>query len=204
MKKRTVAIVLSAALAATMSMAVFGAGSSNGGSSDGGGSSSSRPVAGSTMNVTSGLTTTKSDGTSLNTNGAGCGTANVSAVFAVGEAATAGLPENVKASINAINTGANLADAVGNPDLAGYNALTETSAIVLTDVTAGTVAKVESVVTIYLPNLLESLHNIKILYYENETGLWKVVEPSAINFENKTVTFSMLGSGTVTVIYNNN
>lgn len=209
MKKGTAAIVLTVALAVAMPMAVLGASISSGGSSGGGGSSKSSSSVGTVtvgtgLTVGSSMTTTKTDGISLSTNGAGSSTENVNAIFATGEAATAGLPENAVASINSINAGAILTDAVGIADLAGYAALTETSAIVLQNTATGAVANEQSVVSIYIPNLLENLKNIKILCYENATSQWKVIEPSAINFENKTITFAMVGSGTVTVVYNNN
>ena len=149
----------------------------------------------------SGITTTTEDGKSLTTNGAGSNTANISAVFAVGTSETAGLPVAVVSSINSINSGASLATAVGNPDLAGYSALTKTAAVVLQDTATKGVANQEATVTIYIPNLVEGLQNVKILYYENATGLWKVVDPTAIDFNKKTVTFTMFGSGTVTVIH---
>lgn len=144
---------------------------------------------------------TSSDGQSLNQNGAGSKTENVNAAFAVGTAETAGLPDAVVSSINNINTGTSLADAVGNPELAGYAALTKTAAVVVESTVTKAVANQEVTVTLYVPNLVDGLQNVKILYYENATGLWKVVNPDAIDFNNKTITFNMFGSGTVTVIH---
>jgi len=66
------------------------------------------------------------------------------------------------------------------------------------------VANEPSVVTVYIPNLLANLKNIKILCFENATSQWREIDPSGIDFENKTITFSMAGSGTVAVVYNNN
>ena len=170
-------------------------GSSSSSSSDGGSYTST------TTTNTSGTASTTNDGKSLTTNGAGSNTANVSAVFAVGNAETAGLPSAVVAAINGINGGSDLATAVGNADLAGYAALTTTAAVVLQDSTTKGVANQQATVTLYIPNLVEGLQNVKILYYENATGLWKVVDPTAIDFNKKTVTFTMYGSGTVTVIH---
>lgn len=154
-----------------------------------------------TTTPASGFTDNTTDGKSLTTNGAGALTENVAAAFAVGAAEVAGLPEAVVASINNINTGANLATAVGNQDLVGYAALTTTSAVVLQDKTTNTAADKEVTVTLYIPNLIEGLQDVKVLYYENATGLWKVVNPLAIDFSKKTITFNMFGSGTVTVIH---
>ncbi len=185
MKKRAFAILLTAALVAVQPISAFAASSvSTGGSS-----------------VTTTNPTVTADGQSLSTNGAGSKAADVAAVFAQGAAETAGLPEQVVASIASINSGANLASSVGKAELEGYAALTKTAAVVLNDKTTNAVANKEVPVTLYIPNLLEGLQNVKILYYENATGQWKVIEPTAIDFANKTITFNMFGSGTVTIIH---
>ena len=200
MKKKVLATFLVVALVAAMPMSALakvspGTGITSGSSDNDSSYTSTTPT------NPSGTTTTTEDGKSLTTNGAGSNTASVSAVFAVGHAETAGLPQAVVSSINSINSGTDLATAVGNPDLAGYAALTKTAAIVLQDATTKGVANTEATVTLYIPNLIEGLQNVKILYYENATGLWKVVDPTAIDFNKKTVTFTMFGSGTVTVIH---
>ncbi len=194
MKKKVLAAFMVAAMVAAMPMSALAYGSS---STD----SSYTTTTPTTPTTPSGTTTTTEDGKSLTTNGAGSNTADVSAVFAVGHAETAGLPETVVSSINSINSGSDLSAAVGNPDLAGYAALTKTSAVVLQDTATKGVANKETTVTLYIPNLVEGLQNVKILYYENATGLWKVVDPSLIDLNKKTVTFNMFGSGTVTVIH---
>jgi len=206
MKRKTVAIILTAALVASMPIAALGAASSSGSSSSGGGGggSSRKNTSVGTVTVGSGLTTIVGSNVPLSASIAGDGTDNVKAVFAIGEAATAGLPEDVVAAINSINAGANLMDAVAIESLAGYSVLSETSAIVLQDATTGVVINDQALVNIYVPNLLENLANIKILCYENATNQWKVIEPVAIDFENKTISFYMVGSGTVAVVYNNN
>lgn len=195
MKKKVVLIILTATLAAVMPFSVLAARSISGGS--GGGSSSTTKTAA----TTTGTPTTTADGQSLVTNGAGSQVSGVEALFAVGEGATAGLPEQVVSSITSINAGVNLALAVGNAELAGYSALVKTAAVVLKNSATGTVANQEVAVSLYIPNLISGLQNIKILCYENATGNWRVLEPTAINYENKTVTFTMYGSGTVIVIH---
>lgn len=199
MKKKVWATVLAVVMAAAIPMSALAARSpSTSASSD---DNDSYTTTTTPAQPDSGLATNTTDGKSLTSNGAGVATENVAAAFAVGAAETAGLPETVVASINGINTGTDLATAVGNPDLAGYSALTQTAAVVLQDTTTKTVANKETTVTLYIPNLIEGLQNVKILYYENATGLWKVVDPTAIDFSKKTVTFTMFGSGTVTVIH---
>lgn len=198
MKKKVWATVLAVVMAAAIPMSALAARSpSTSASSDDNDSYTTTT----TPQPESGMASSTTDGKSLTTNGAGVVTENVAAAFAVGAAETAGLPEAVVASINGINTGTDLATAVGNPDLAGYSALTQTAAVVLQDTTTKAEANKETTVTLYIPNLIEGLQNVKILYYENATGLWKVVDPTAIDFSKKTVTFTMFGSGTVTVIH---
>lgn len=199
MKKKVWVTLLAVAMAATIPMSVLAARSpSTSVSSD---DDDSYYTTTTTTTDANGMASSTSDGKSLTVNGAGVLTENVAAAFAVGAAETAGLPEAVVASINGINTGADLATAVGNPDLTGYAALTQTAAVILQDTTTNAAANKEATVTLYIPNLIEGLQNVKILYYENATGLWRVVEPTAIDFSNKTVTFTMFGSGTVTVIH---
>lgn len=197
MKKKVLAAFMVAAMVAVMPMSALAAKSPSTSS----GSDSDSSYTTTTPTPPSGTTTTTEDGKSLTTNGAGSNTESVAAIFAVGHAETAGLPETVVSSITSINSGVDLATAVGNPDLAGYAALTKTSAVVLQDTTTQGVANKEATVTLYIPNLIEGLQNVKILYYENATGLWKVVDPTAIDFSKKTITFNMFGSGTVTVIH---
>lgn len=190
MKKKVFAIMLTAALVATQSISVL---ANNSTSSD----ASSRN--GSTGTTTS--STQTSDGQSLSSNGAGSKTENVKAEFAPSASATAGLPSQAVTAINSINTGAKLSEAVGNASLEGYSALTKTSAIVLKDAATGGTVDKAATVSLYIPNLLTNLQNVKILYFENATGQWKVVEPTSIDFANKTISFEMFGSGTVTVIH---
>ena len=197
MKKKVWVTLLAVVMAASLPMSVLAAKSPSTSSS----SDDDAYYTTTTTTPESGFTDNTTDGKSLTTNGAGALTENVAAAFAVGAAEVAGLPEAVVASINNINTGANLATAVGNPDLAGYAALTQTAAVVLQDKTTNTAADKEVTVTLYIPNLIEGLQDVKILYYENATGLWKVVNPIALDYSKKTVTFNMFGSGTVTVIH---
>lgn len=196
MKKKVVSLILTVALSAAIPFSALAAWSPSGGSSSGGGSSTTK-----TTTTPTGTPTTTVDGQSLATNGAGSQVSDVEAKFAVGQGQTAGLPEQVVSSISSINAGADLSTAVGNAELEGYSALVKTAAIVLKDKTTNTVANQEVAVSLYIPNLISGLQNVKILCYENATGLWKVIEPTSINYENKTVTFNMYGSGTVVVIH---
>lgn len=208
MKKKTsvaVVVVLTVVLTAAMTIAVSGARSSSGAgssaSSDSGSSSGSSSS--SSVSVDSDLTVTRVGIVPLNRNGEENGTADIRAKVATGAAATAGLPLDTVVSILRINEGSSLAEVVDIADLEGYSTLTETMAIVMQDTITGTTIDEQSLISIYVPNLLESLNNLKILCYENTTGRWEVIEPEAIEYENKTITFPMLGCGTVVVVYNN-
>ncbi len=121
--------------------------------------------------------------------------------FANDAAATAGLPENIVASINAINAGQPLSAAVSSATLNGFNALTGTHAIIATDPATGAVKTGSSEVTLYVPNLVQGLNNVSLLFYDNATGLWTILPAAAVNLETKTITVNLTGSGTLTVIY---
>ena len=87
--------------------------------------------------------------------------------------AVEGLPENVVSTINGINSGAALSTVGTGLDLTGYNALTGTHALMT--MTADTnVEKTGPVeVPLYVPNLIDGLGTVQVLYYNNVTGQWR-------------------------------
>ena len=115
--------------------------------------------------------------------------------------AVEGLPENVVSTINGINSGAALSTVGTGLDLTGYNALTGTHALMT--MTADTnVEKTGPVeVPLYVPNLIDGLGTVQVLYYNNVTGQWVLINPNQINTAAKTVWVTVPGSGTLTVVY---
>ena len=123
--------------------------------------------------------------------------------FAGGNAATAGLPAAVVDTINAINSGRTLSEVVTGVDVSGYNALTGTHAVVTKNAATGAVEDTATEVVLYVPNLVDGLGNVSILYYNNATGTWMVIPATQIDPGTKLVYATVPGSGTLSVVYKN-
>ena len=118
-----------------------------------------------------------------------------------GGGATVGLPETVLSTISGINSGNNLNETVPGVDLTGYNALIGTHAIMTREVGTA-VEKLGSVqVPLYVPNLIDGLGTVQVLYFNNHTGRWELITPSRIDTASKTLWVTLPGSGTLTVVY---
>ena len=118
-----------------------------------------------------------------------------------GGGATVGLPEEVVNTINWINSGNNLNDVVPGVDLTGYNALTGTHAIMTREVGTDVEKLGSAQVPLYVPNLIDGLGTVQVLYFNNHTGRWELITPSQINTASKTLWVTIPGSGTLTVVY---
>lgn len=197
MKKKCVtALVLAAALACVPAVAFGGSISSSGGG--GGGSHGSSTSSGTTIVAGNGQKVNA--GTTV-TGGSSTVVGNTSVSYATGVAATAGLPETAVAAINGINEGKALSDVVKDVDVSGYKALTSTNAIVTKDVTTGAVKTGAVEVTLYVPNLVDGLQNVSVLFYDNVTGKWTLLPVTKVDPATKTVVTTITGSGTYTVVY---
>ncbi|MGN0485165.1 MAG: hypothetical protein ACI4HI_16605, partial [Lachnospiraceae bacterium] len=194
-------------------------------SSSGGGSHSSGSSTNSAATVTVSATGVKTTGatTSTSTNGTVVGVVvetvttsgqqvianskgqavvgDTAVSFANGDAATAGLPEGVVATINQINAGQSLAEIIKTADMTGYNALTGTNAIITNDAVSGEVKVGNVEVTLYVPNLIEGLDNVAVLFYNNANGLWELLPVLKVDPTTKTVIVNISGSGTLSVVY---
>ena len=126
---------------------------------------------------------------------------NVAVGFVQGENALAGLPQVVVGLMNNINSGQPLDQALNTTSLAGYNALTGTHVISVTDTATGAAVTGNIQVSLYVPNLVDGLANVSILFYDNATGNWILIPVSAVDVANKTVTVSVPGSGVLSVVY---
>lgn len=203
MKKKCVtALVLAAALACIPAAAFGASGSvtSSGGGGGGGSSHGSSSSSGTTIVAGSGqkVTTTTNGPVS---SGSSTVVGDTAISYATGVAATAGLPETAVAAINGINAGATLSEVVKDVDVTGYKALTGTNAVVTKDVTTGTVKTGAVEVTLYVPNLVDGLQNVSILFYDNVTGKWTLLPVTKVDPATKTVVTTITGSGTYTVVY---
>lgn len=121
--------------------------------------------------------------------------------FANGSAATAGLPEAAVAVIDSINGGQALNTVVTDVDMTGYNALTGTHAIVTKNAATAEVKTGNVEVTLYVPNLVEGLSNVSVLFYDNATGRWTLLPVVKTDLAAKTVSVNVPGSGTLSVVY---
>lgn len=115
--------------------------------------------------------------------------------------AVAGLPENVVTSINGINSGQPLNEVITGVDLTGYNVLVGTQAIVTRNVADNTEKTGEVEVPLYIPNLADGLGVVQVLFYNNFTNTWTVIQPVRMDVQAKTLWFNIPNSGTVSVIY---
>lgn len=155
---------------------------------------------GSTIGVA--VDTVTSTGLRVTTNKKGQAVIGDTAVgFAGDAAATAGLPEAIVSEINGINDGKPLSEVVKAVDLAGFFALTGTHAILTMDAKSGSVKVGAVEVSLYVPNLVESLANVQILFYDNATGSWKLIKALKVDPVTKTVAVNVPGSGTLSVVY---
>ena len=230
MKKKCAAAIVLAAALAVQPMWAFASSSSSSSGSDGSGSitssttntsknSNTTVTVSSTGVKTTGATTSASPtgstigvavdtvtttGQQVTTNSKGQAVIGDTAVgFASSVAATAGLPENVVSAINEINAGKPLAEAVQTLDLTGYNALTGTHAIITMDANTGAVKTGAVEVSLYVPNLVENLANVQVLFYDNATGQWQLIPAVKVDPVTKTVAVNVPGSGTLSVVYKN-
>lgn len=225
MKKKSAAVLALVAMLAVQPMTAFASGSS---SSDDGGSTSTTTTKDSSKNDTTvyvspnGVKTTGAT-TSASPNGSTIGVAvdtvtstgqpvtvnskgeavvgDVAVGFAKEGSATAGLPSNVVSAIEGINSGKPLNEVIQGVDVNGYNALTGTHAIVTKDAATGNVKDVRTEVSLYVPNLIEGLGNVQVLFYDNVAGQWILIPILREDLVSKTVTVNIPGSGTLSVVY---
>lgn len=115
--------------------------------------------------------------------------------------AVSGLPETVVNAINGINSGLPLNQVISDVDLTGYNALVGTHAIVTKDAVTNAEKAGPVEVPLYVPNLVDGLGEVQVLFYNNLTGTWTVIQPSRIDAASKMIWFNIPNSGTLSVIY---
>ena len=224
MKKRFFAITLLAAAVMLQSFTVFGASSSSS-SDDEPSYSTDKPSSGSGTTVTvnkDGVKTTETI-TSTTANGSALAVVvetttpsgntvtvnergeavvgDVAVAFAKGDAATTGLPETTVSAINDINAGKSLNEVIKDIDMTGYNALTGTHAIITKDAATGAIKDTKTEVALYVPNLVENMGEVSILYYDNATGKWLLLPVTKVDVQSKVVYTNITGSGTLSVVY---
>lgn len=222
MKKKAVVIAMAAALAVSQYASVFAANSpgtgvvipsddddydigervdrvTGGSSSSGTGNSAASSTPGG--QTASGVTSPTEGGTASHSGGQAV-VGDTGIEFVQGsDSAVSGLPEDVVSSIQAINSGNSLTQAGTGLDLNGYNALVGTTAVMTYQ--AGT--RVEKTgatdLPLYVPNLVEGLGTVQVLFYNNMTSKWELLTPTSIDAANKMIHVTIPNSGTFSVIY---
>ncbi len=130
------------------------------------------------------------------------GEAGVNLTFSMGgDPAAIGLGQEVVEQIAAINEGKPPSSAVGMEELEGYYALIATHTIIGKDAETGQEATGRGKLTLYVPNLLEGLEDVSILFYDKEAEQWEVLAAEQVDTKERTVSMTLSGSGILTVIY---
>ena len=111
------------------------------------------------------------------------------------------LPEEARLAVEAINAGCPLAEATGLEELNGYYALTGANTVIATDPESGETSTEGGVLKLYVPNLLEGLQNVSILFCGSTDGCWQIIPAEETDPQGKRVTVTLPGPGVVTTIY---
>lgn len=210
MRKRITTIALVAALAASQAVISYAANSPGTGPVIGGGDSDydigervDRVLGKGTVGTAQGVNTVQISKTGITTNSKGQVIVGDTALelIAGDERAVAGLPESTVTTINGINSGSPLNGVVPGTNLEGYSALISTHAIVTKDATTDTEKAGMVEVPLYVPNLVDGLGEVQVLFYNNLTGTWTVIQPNRVDAASKTIWFNIPNSGTLSVIY---
>lgn len=115
---------------------------------------------------------------------------------AVGAAETAGLPETVVSTINALNTNAALSNTLPGLGLDGYAKVGGTRAIVAKNA-AG--ADVPTAVSMFVDTLPAGATAVTVICYNNVTGQWITISDVSVDAAAKTVNFTVPGSCTIQI-----
>ena len=118
-----------------------------------------------------------------------------------GDPSGMGFPQEVINQIAAINAGEPPASAVGMDELKSFYALIATHTIIGKDAETGEEVTGSGKLTFYVPNLLEGLEDVSVLFYDKAAGQWEVLPVQQMDTEARTVSVMLTGSGVLTVIY---
>lgn len=118
-----------------------------------------------------------------------------------GESAVAALPEEVQQQIADINMGKTLAEVIDLEGLEDYYALVATYTVVGKAEESGEEITGTGKLTLYIPNLLEGLRDVSMLFYDKAEGKWEILPVERMDTEDRTVSVTLTGSGVLTVIY---
>lgn len=215
MKKKLICLVVAGALLAMQATMAYGAGStstsavitsSRGGSGSSVGSSAkSKPLDLKSLGATGpasnnagssnyGVTVSVSNAAGGNAAGGNAAGGAASVRFASDAEVKDLLPAYAAEDVFTINAGTKaLFQVVGTADMVGYNPLIPVQTVI-TDST-------EPVnMSVYVPNLVEGLTNVKILFINPDTKKWETTI-AAVDYATKTVSVALKSGTPFTVIY---
>ena len=99
---------------------------------------------------------------------------NTEVRFASNEEVKESFSQTVVETINTINSGTTpLYRAIGTPETVGYNPLIPVQTLVVTDAATQTKLEEKVTVSLYVPNLVEGLNDVQLLYYNTVTKKWE-------------------------------
>lgn len=105
----------------------------------------------------------------------------------------AGLSWDLIDKINTINAGTEaLYRTIGTNNMVGYVPLAPVQTALAGDGVS---------LNLYVPNLVEGLNDVQILYYNQTTKAWELMAPSSINYATKEVSVNLSGTTPFTIVY---
>lgn len=131
----------------------------------------------------------------LNASSAPTGTAGSSVSLSTDRSVyeNAGIAWDVIEKINTINAGVEpLYRTIGTNNMVGYVPLAPVQAAVVSGSTT---------LSLYVPNLVEGLNDVQILYYNQATRTWELMAPTSINYATKEISVTLSGTTPFTIVY---
>lgn len=114
----------------------------------------------------------------------------------------AGLTDATVETIKTINAGTTpLYRAIGTTTVVGYSALAPIQVMAAADLTTGQAVTQPVALSMYVPNLIQGLGDIQVLYYNKTTKAWELVAPSAIDYATKQITVNVADGTPFTIVY---
>ena len=86
-------------------------------------------------------------------------------------------------------------------ELTGYYALSGTHALMTKTLDTNEEKTGAVEFPLYVPNLMEGLGTVQVLFYDNMLGQWRLITPNRIDAGAKTLWMTVTGSGTISVVY---
>ena len=117
------------------------------------------------------------------------------------------VPNNVITLIDEINSDTTLLDEkISNIDLDEYKMLNEIQDLSVINKSTNTIVPKQKNVTVTweVPNLIETLKEVRVLHYSTIRNVWEILTPKTIDFKNKTITQDFPDLSPVAILYKEN